>query len=91
MNDDGVIDWDRPLIVGMGASAGGLIAYETFLAWMPPDSGMALVLVQHLDPNHLFSNSFSHRNKPLWKIEPEKMAATIAAAISCHSVSSAYG
>lgn len=52
MNDDGVIDWDRPLIVGMGASAGGLIAYETFLAWMPPDSGMALVLVQHLDPNH---------------------------------------
>src|SRR5689334_7956379 len=41
----------RPrVIVGIGASAGGLEAFETFFAHIPPDSGMAFVLVQHLDP-----------------------------------------
>ncbi len=41
-------------VVGIGASAGGLAAIEQFLAAMPPDteSGMAFVLVQHLDPDH---------------------------------------
>jgi two-component system CheB/CheR fusion protein len=39
-------------IVGIGASAGGLEAFETFFTHMPPDSGMAFVLVQHLDPQH---------------------------------------
>ncbi len=41
-----------PLIVGIGASAGGLNAFKGFFAAMPADSGMAFVLVQHLDPNH---------------------------------------
>jgi two-component system CheB/CheR fusion protein len=39
-------------IVGIGASAGGLEAFEAFFTHMPPDSGMAFVLVQHLDPHH---------------------------------------
>ena len=39
-------------IVGIGASAGGLEAIEQFLSNVPPDSGMAFVVVQHLDPNH---------------------------------------
>src|ERR1039457_6542211 len=41
-------------VVGIGASAGGLVAIEEFLAAMPTDEslGMALVLVQHLDPDH---------------------------------------
>jgi len=39
-------------IIGIGASAGGLEALEIFLAHMPPDSGMAFVIVQHLDPTH---------------------------------------
>jgi two-component system, chemotaxis family, CheB/CheR fusion protein len=38
--------------VGIGASAGGLDAFKTFFANMPPDSGMAFVLVQHLSPDH---------------------------------------
>jgi len=38
-------------IVGIGASAGGLEALEVFLQKMPPDPGMAFVVVQHLDPN----------------------------------------
>ncbi|HOX67138.1 MAG TPA: chemotaxis protein CheB [Burkholderiaceae bacterium] len=44
---------DRPpLIVGLGASAGGLEAFEQFFRTMTPDSGMGFVLVQHLDPSH---------------------------------------
>jgi two-component system CheB/CheR fusion protein len=39
-------------IVGVGASAGGLEAFENFFTNTPPDSGMAFVLVQHLDPTH---------------------------------------
>lgn len=41
-------------IVGIGASAGGLEAFEQFFTNMPAgaDCGMAFVLVQHLDPNH---------------------------------------
>ncbi|MBE0680875.1 MAG: PAS domain-containing protein [Anaerolineales bacterium] len=39
-------------IVGIGASAGGLEALEIFLANVPENSGMAFVIVQHLDPTH---------------------------------------
>jgi two-component system CheB/CheR fusion protein len=41
-------------IVGIGASAGGLAAFEAFFAGMPAegDPGMAFVLVQHLAPDH---------------------------------------
>ena len=41
-------------IVGIGASAGGLGAFEAFLSAMPAEteSGMAFVFVQHLSPNH---------------------------------------
>lgn len=42
----------HPLIVGIGASAGGLAAFKTFLANMPRNPGMAFILVQHLDPHH---------------------------------------
>jgi two-component system CheB/CheR fusion protein len=40
------------LIVGMGASAGGLESFNEFFEIMPENSGMAFVLVQHLDPTH---------------------------------------
>jgi two-component system CheB/CheR fusion protein len=36
----------------VGASAGGLDAFKQLLKAIPIDSGMAFVLVQHLDPNH---------------------------------------
>ncbi len=41
-------------IVGIGASAGGLAAFEAFFSSMPADAdpGMAFVLVQHLAPDH---------------------------------------
>ena len=37
-----------PLIVGVGASAGGLEAFTQLLQHLPTDTGMAFVLVQHL-------------------------------------------
>ncbi|HMN28808.1 MAG TPA: PAS domain-containing protein [Caldilineaceae bacterium] len=37
-------------IVGIGASAGGLPALQRFFAAMPPDSGMAFVVIMHLAP-----------------------------------------
>jgi two-component system CheB/CheR fusion protein len=39
-------------IVGIGASAGGLEAFRRLLGALPLDSGMAYVLVQHLDPKN---------------------------------------
>ena len=39
-------------IVGIGASAGGLEAFTSLLKHLPNDTGMAFVLVQHLDPTH---------------------------------------
>lgn len=39
-------------VVGIGASAGGLEALEELFRNMPGDTGMAFVLIQHLDPNH---------------------------------------
>jgi two-component system CheB/CheR fusion protein len=38
--------------VGLGASAGGLEALQQFLAHVPPASGLAYIVVQHLDPTH---------------------------------------
>ena len=38
--------------MGLGGSAGGLMAFEQFFSNMPADTGMAFVLLQHLDPTH---------------------------------------
>ena len=38
-------------VIGVGASAGGLEAIETFFAEMPQDTGAAFVVVQHLSPD----------------------------------------
>lgn len=39
-------------VVGIGASAGGLDAFKKLLKSIPENSGMAFLLVQHLDPKH---------------------------------------
>src|SRR5688572_26841352 len=41
----------RLQVVGIGASAGGLESLEQFFANLPPNSGMAFVVVQHLSPD----------------------------------------
>src|SRR6185437_4396176 len=39
-------------VVGLGASAGGLDAFQKFFDALAPGSGMAFILIQHLDPTH---------------------------------------
>ena len=39
-------------VVAVGASAGGLEAYTDFFHALPINTGMAFVLIQHLDPKH---------------------------------------
>lgn len=39
-------------VVAIGASAGGLDAFRRFLSAVPPQTGMAFLLIQHLAPNH---------------------------------------
>ncbi|HEX6174955.1 MAG TPA: chemotaxis protein CheB, partial [Candidatus Binatia bacterium] len=39
-------------IVGIGASAGGLEAFQQLLGQLPADINMAFLLVQHLDATH---------------------------------------
>lgn len=41
-----------PVVVGIGASAGGLEAFSRLLASLPEHIGLAFVLLQHLDPKH---------------------------------------
>jgi two-component system, chemotaxis family, CheB/CheR fusion protein len=45
-------DSSRFPVVGVGASAGGLEAFTQLLSHLPVDTGMAFVLLQHLDPKH---------------------------------------
>jgi two-component system CheB/CheR fusion protein len=50
--NDGRENLDKLLVVGIGASAGGLEAFTETLKNLPDDTGMSFVLVQHLDPKH---------------------------------------
>jgi len=53
LNTKRIDDKDAKIpIVGLGASAGGLEAFEQFFRHVTSDSGMAYVLVSHLDPGH---------------------------------------
>ena len=40
------------LVVAVGASAGGLESLERLFAHVPPDTGFAFVVIQHLSPHH---------------------------------------
>ena len=53
------------LYIGIGASAGGLDALKKFLSNIPENSGMAFIIVQHMDPTHKSGlvNILSHYTK----------------------------
>ena len=55
----------QPLIIGIGASAGGLEALQDFLANLPESHRYAIVIIQHLDPDHdsLLSSLLAKRTK----------------------------
>ncbi|WP_413699643.1 chemotaxis protein CheB [Psychromonas sp. KJ10-10] len=51
--DNTTVTDDIPLVVvGIGASAGGLEALQGLVANLPPASGMSFILAQHLSPSH---------------------------------------
>lgn len=53
-------------VVGVAASAGGLKAFQELIAHLPIHSGMAFVLIQHLDPKHRsMLTELLARNSPL--------------------------
>ncbi|WP_141734034.1 PAS domain S-box protein [Oligoflexus tunisiensis] len=51
-NDDSNESGCPSLVIGIGASAGGLEALRELFASLPPDAGMAFIVVQHSDPRH---------------------------------------
>ncbi|MDD5093456.1 MAG: chemotaxis protein CheB [Dehalococcoidia bacterium] len=72
-------------IVGIGASAGGLEAFEKFFSSMPAESGMAFVLIPHLDPSHVsilpdllqrFTRMKVHLTVDGTKVEPNNVYVT---------------
>lgn len=61
----------HPIIVGIGASAGGLAALQTFFEHVPSDSGLAFVIVVHLSPDyesHLPNLLQGHANIPVQQV-----------------------
>lgn len=54
MNEDQLYSVSKQpvAVVGIGASAGGLEALQQFLTFLPSNTGMAYVIIQHLAPNH---------------------------------------
>ena len=49
--DESALSYSFP-IVGVGASAGGLDAFKRLIKSLPENPGIALILVQHLEPTH---------------------------------------
>ena len=69
-------------IVAIGASAGGIEAITELLKSLPPDTGLAYVYIQHLEPNHesMLTTILSKATKmkvvqaePLVRIEPDHL------------------
>jgi two-component system CheB/CheR fusion protein len=59
-------------VVALGASAGGLDAFRKFFDALPPDSEMAFILIQHLDPTHasmMVDLLAGHTNKKVQQAE----------------------
>ncbi len=51
-NASGSREMQPSCVVGIGASAGGLEALQQLLTFLPSNTGMAFVIIQHLAPNH---------------------------------------
>ncbi|HJC40231.1 MAG TPA: PAS domain-containing protein [Candidatus Intestinimonas pullistercoris] len=61
-----------PLVIGIGASAGGLEALQQLFSCMPPNSGLSFVVVQHLSPDYksLMADILSkHTEMPVYQAE----------------------
>ncbi len=64
-------------VVGIGASAGGLEAFIALFSKMPADTGMAFVLIQHLDPTHKSLSAAIIAKSTLLKVQEVKDGARV--------------
>ena len=72
MENESLNKENKQYIVGIGASAGGLEAIDSFFRKVPVDSGLAFVVVQHLSPDYksLMAELLSkHTDIPVHRIE----------------------
>lgn len=52
MTEQNRVGENPSLLIGIGASAGGLEALQQFFEHMPDNSGLSFVVVQHLSPDY---------------------------------------
>jgi two-component system CheB/CheR fusion protein len=75
----GVRQIERPIVVGIGASAGGVQALQTFFDALPDGTGASFVVIVHLDPqahSDLASILASHTSMPVIQVHAtEKLQA----------------
>jgi two-component system CheB/CheR fusion protein len=63
----------KPLIVGIGASAGGVEALQAFFDALPAETGAAFVVVEHLDPqSHSELSSILAARTPMPVVQVER-------------------
>jgi two-component system CheB/CheR fusion protein len=71
-HEPAVPEGDRPvLVVGIGASAGGLKALQSFFQHLPADSDMTFVVILHLSPEYESSLAAllqSHTSMPVAQV-----------------------
>ncbi len=67
------------IVVGIGASAGGLDALKEFFTTMPADGGHAFVVIQHLDPHHASYMADILAKHTVMKVIQAKDGVTLAA------------
>jgi chemotaxis response regulator CheB len=71
---DSLAPKDDLLVVAIGASASGIEAITELVRHLPPDTGMAFVLIQHLDPTPTASWLSWFRKRPRWKCAKSRTA-----------------
>jgi two-component system, chemotaxis family, CheB/CheR fusion protein len=70
-----------PTVVGIGASAGGFTALKEFFAHVPPDSGLAYVVVVHLSPEH--ESHLAPLLQPYTQLEVHQVSETVPLTANC--------
>jgi chemotaxis response regulator CheB len=66
-------------IVAIGASAGGIEASTELLSYLPSNTGLAFVLIQHLDPTHQSLVTELRSRKTAMAVHEVKHGMTVAA------------
>jgi two-component system, chemotaxis family, CheB/CheR fusion protein len=74
-------DAGGPVVVGIGASAGGLAALKTLFGRVPEDSGVAFVVVVHLSPEH--ESHLAELLQPHVKLPVNQVTETVALEPDC--------